>query len=336
MSFSPSAADAPAARFASIRSLPTAPPSERTSQRLLWGRDPFWRSRLLASIAGEAANRRRTVSAIYDPLLPDRPVSLSVEGMRHFTLSADSLNGAEELIDCNLPTPPEGVPVLAKADGIAAQRQAMTVEIGSIGRAIADNKRLLSTVARKIADCDALRSRAERIVRRLPRGDGGEETLPIACRDGEGRSILRLPFSADTKVIGLQGIYSLDSLFLSALTDKARERGCRLVLLTDALTEEVVGVWFPPCNLCYLIDAPAERQNRQLSLRRYLLPHTTEQRRAWRNLAVAVGALEGHLDRRLAEYRTLAKEEEALRSSLYSESRLQSFRKRLLIDLFCS
>ncbi|MBQ8287695.1 MAG: hypothetical protein IJX76_02860 [Clostridia bacterium] len=336
MSFSLPAADASVARFESIQSIPPATPSDNTPVRLLWGRDPYLRSRLLSAIAGEAANRRRAVSSVYDPLLSDRLVALSVEGMGHFTLDSRALNGTEELIDCNLPLSQDGASALIEAEELTERRRAVASEIGSIGRAIADNKRLLATVAEKIADYHALRSRAERIARRIPRGDGEEVTLPIACRGEDGKTVLRLPFSSDTRVIGLQGIYRLDSLFLTALADAVRERGCRRVILTNALTDEVVGVRLPSCGLCYLADAPSDRRDRQLSLRRYLLPHTTEQRRAWRNLALAVGALEGHLDRRLAEYRTIAKEEEALRSSLYSESRLQSFRKRLLIDLFCS
>lgn len=327
---------ATASRFEPLTDNTAQQPLSPTSNlRLLWGHDPYLLSRLLSSIAGEAVNRRLPLSAVYDPLLPERLVALSVEGLGHFTLAPQALPFACELIDCTLSQSEDASAALVQADALARRRAKLSGEIASLGQVLADTDRLLSAVAERIVDRAALRRRAERSARKIPRGNHAVREIAAISRDADG-VLGRFPFPADTKIVGLPGIYSLSALFLADLSAALSDRGCCRVLLTSAITGETVGIWLPESALCYLADAPDELRDRQLTLCRFTLPHTPEERRAWRGLASAAVALEQHLDRRLCEYRKLAKEEEALRSSLCPASRLQSFRKRLLIDLFCS
>lgn len=332
-----SAADTSVACFQSLHTPTPSPSSDGTLVHLLWGHDPYLLSKLLTAIADEAHNRGIPTAKVFDPLLAERIVELDVEGLGRFTLSPDALRNGARLIDCTLPTA-GGDP--AKVERPGEQLQALRSEIVSVSRAAAQQAGLLQSVTARLADVDALRLRAERIARHHPRSGGRGASIPtVTCGRG-GEQSWHLPCPSDTRLIYLQELYGIGSLFLDDLAAALETRGVRHVLLTHALTDSIVGIYLPDGGLCYLQDYTPSADSvypcRQLALRRYLLPHSTEQRRAWRNLAMAVSALERHLEQRLAAYRAIAKEEEAYRSSLYSESRLQTFRKRLLIDLFCS
>ena len=332
-----STADTPVACFRSLHSTTPPPSFDGTLVRLLWGYDPYLLSKLLSAIADEAHNRGIPTIKTFDPLLSEQIIELDVAGMGRFTLSPDALSSGARLIDCTLSTSH----VAPDRAGQTKERlQALEKEIRVTARAAADNARLLQAVTAQLADRESLLLRADRIARRFPRGDGRRISIPaVTCGRG-GELSWHLPCSSDTRLICLQALYGIGSLFLDDLAAALETRGVRQVSLTHALTDRIVGIYIPDGGLCYLQDytppTDSARPCRQLALRRYLLPHSTEQRRAWRNLAMAVGALERHLEQRIAVYRTIAKEEEAACFSLYSENRLQGFRKRLLIDLFCS
>lgn len=326
-------------QYAGFQPLQSALPAAQStpSLHLLWGRDPYLLSKLLASIADEAHNRGIPTGKVFDPLLPERIVELNVEGLGQFTLSPDALGSSARLIDCTLSTT-RGAP--DRASQTKERLQSLHEEIRTTAQAAANNTRLLHAVTQRLADRESLRLRAERIARRFPRGGKRSASIPAVTYGRDGDLLWRLPCPSDTRLICLQALYGIGSLFLTDLAAALETRGVHHVLLTHALTDNIVGIYLPDGGLCYLQDysppADSAQPCRQLALRRYLLPRSTEQRRAWRNLAMAVNALEHHLEQRLAEYRAIAKEEEADHFSLYSESRLQSFRKRLLIDLFCS
>ncbi len=330
MSFSPSVS-----RFDTLLSdASSAPCPLDLPVRLLWGADPFLCSRMLAAIGGEAANRRKPISAVYDPLLPQRLTAITVEGMGTFTLSFDALPCADGLIDCTVPRQEPSDTVQAKVTALSHRRTALAEEIARTGRVLGGHRRLLETVSETIPDIGALTVRAERIARRTLKGTGAVQRIPVRSQ-AQGSAVWRLPFPTETKIAGISSAYCLSGHFLRVLENALNAAARQYCLLTSALTEEIVGIYLPTAGVCYLADADEAQRERKLSLERFFLPHTGERRREWRHLASAAGVLAGRLDRLLTEYRTLAKEEEEVRSSLYSESRLQSFRKRLLIDLFC-
>lgn len=327
------------ASFSPLSGKPT-PASAPHPLRLLWASDPFLVSRLLEGIAGEAANRGIPFALRCDPLLPDRIVALTAEGLGSFTLSPDALRSADGLIDCTLPRNGSDEGASAAVERLSARRAAIAEEIAELCKVLGDHKQLLTVAAKPIADLGALTVRAERIAKHTPHGHTSKDKVrvrQIAVRSRDrGGTVLRLPFSREIRVIGITSSYCLAAHFLNALECALDANGCSYDRLTSALTDETAGILLPDAGICYLTDATELIRERTLSLKRFLLPHTTEARKAFRNLAAAAEGLQDHIDGRLAEYRAIAQEEETLRTSLYNENRLHSFRKRLLIDLFCS
>lgn len=302
--------------------------------KLLFGRDPYLLSGLLSSIGSEAINRRLTVHALYDPYLPHRLTALWVEGVGSFTLSPQRLTVEGGLVDCNFPLPDIGEGNIREIQQLAKARCALAKEITAIGRLISDAKTILATQGACLADRTALREKAERIAKKFPHGESSANKLSIQSYDAQG-AITRLPFGSEIRILGLPSQYSLASLFLTELSEALSSRRCRNVLLTAAFTGELLGILLPEMGICYLSDAPEEMREKEVTLSRFLHPFTAEERRRYRRLSEAADALQEHLCRRLGEYRTLADREQELLASLHSESRLQNFRKRLLIDLFC-
>lgn len=318
----------------------SAPPlpflsDEECPPKLLFGRDPYLLSGLLSSIRSEATNRRLVFHAQYDPYLPHRLTALWVEGVGSFTLSPRRLTVEGGLVDCNFPLSERSEEALLRVPSLTAKRCALAKEIASIGRLLADAKAILAAQGSRLADRSALREKAERIAKKLPRGTVEAYTLAIRSYDDTG-AVTRLPFGGEIRIWGLPSQYSVSALFLEELSAALSARGCRRILLSAAFTGELLGILLPELGICYLTDAPEEMREKEVTLSRYLYPFTAEERRRYRRLSAASEAVEEHLCKRLSEYRLLAKEEQALLSSLHSESRLQNFRKRLLIDLFCS
>lgn len=305
--------------------------------KLLFGRDPYLLSGLLSSIRSEAANRRLAVSAVYDPYLPHRLTALSVEGIGNFTLSPSVLTVEGGLVDCTLPHPEGCEEALSQIRDLSMQKCALAKEIASVGRILADAKTLLTRQGSRLSDCIALRAKGERIAKKLPRSS--EKPAHIAVQSyGEAGAVTYHPFPLDggVRILGLPSRYSLAALFLDALSEAMADRGCFGIWLTAAFTGQRLGVLLPDIGVCYLTDAPEEIREKELTLYRFLHPFTAEERRSYRRLADASDTVEAHLCRRLAEYRSLADRERELLMDLHSESRLQTLRKRLLIELFCS
>lgn len=303
--------------------------------KLLFGRDPYLLSMLLASIGSEAVNRRLAVCAVYDPYLPNRLTALSVEGIGSFTLSPRQLTVEGGLVDCTVSLPEGDEKMPAEARDLATARCALAKEIISVGRLLADAKSLLAAQGSRLTDLSALRAKAERLAKKLPPSQGGLRKLAIQSYGEEG-AVTCLPFGNEVQILGLPCQYSLASLFLTELADALSVRGCHGVLLSAAFTGEILGIFLPEMGICYLADASEDSREKELTLSRFLYPFTAEERRCYRRLSASADAIEAHLCHRLAEYRTLAKKEQEVLTALYSESRLQNFRKRLLIDLFCS
>ena len=336
--------DSFAACFASAVSTDTANPLsipcfstvENTPPKLLFGRDPYLLSGLLSSIRSEAANRKLAVSTVYDPYLPDRLTALSVEGIGNFTLSPSRLTVEGGLVDCTLPLSENSEDTLASIRDLAVQRSELAKEIASVGRLLADAKTLLTRQGSRLVDFTALCAKGERVAKKLPRGSRAPVSIAIRSYDAE-KTITRLPFSPDcgVRVLGLPSRYSLADLFLEVLSEAMADRGCFGVWLTDAFSGRRLGVLLPDIGVCYLTDAPEEIREKELTLSRFMTPFTADQRRCYRRLEEASDAIEAHLCRRLSEYQALADRERELLMNLHSESRLQTFRKRLLIDLFC-
>lgn len=336
--------DSYAACFASAASTDTANPLsipcfsafETTPPKLLFGRDPYLLSGLLASIRSEAANRKLAVSAVYDPYLPDRLTALSVEGIGNFTISPSRLTVEGGLVDCTLPFSENSENLIASVRDLAAQRSDLAKEIASVGRLLADAKTLLARQGSRLVDSAALCAKGERVAKKLPRGSRAPVSIAIQSYDAE-QTITRLPFSPDSgvRVLGLPSRYSLADLFLAVLFEAMTTRGCFGIWMTDAFSGRRLGVLLPDIGVCYLTDAPEEIREKELTLSRFMTPFTAAERRGYRRLEEASDAIEAHLCRRLTEYRALADRERKLLMALHSESRLQTFRKRLLIDLFC-
>lgn len=330
------------AAFASPAENVSAPPlhplsltAEESPPRLLWGRDPYLLSSLLTAIGSEAANRRKNIFAVYDPYLPTRLTALTAEGVGSFTLSPRQLTVEGGLIDCTLPLPECNGEALVRVRDLAEAKCALAKEIVSVGRVLADAHSLLAAQGSRLVDRPALRAKAERLAKKFPRGEGSIRMLAIQSYGEEG-TVIRLPFGNEVRVMGLPAHYSLASLFLADFSDTLTARGCDQVVLTAAFTGTVLGIWLPDCGICYLTDAPVEEREKEITLSRFLHPFTAKERRSYRRLSSSAEAVVGHLCHRLAEYRALAKEEREILATLHSESRLQNFRKRLLIDLFCS
>ena len=299
-------------------------------RRILWGSDPYLHTRLLSAVLREACNRRQSISAVYDPLIPHRILSVCSEQLGALTLPVGKLTGNERLIDCS-PLLPDGAP----SEATIQKKQGLQEEIGKVGEAIALQNRLLEGQSLRLADLPRLQEKVRRIVRKLPADGGGEELLPLFTRQDGKLYALPSPIWEQNKQIVLREAYGISALFFSLLSQALREKKLSHIRLSCALTDETVGILLPTVGLCYRKELPLPSASSSLPLRRYLPSHTVEERRAYRNLALAKEALEAHLDRLLVAYRTLAKEEDAQRASLFCESRLQSFQKRLLIDLFC-
>jgi hypothetical protein len=280
-------------------------------------------------------NRHLKVSAIFDPFLPDRLVALSVEGIGNFTLSLDELTVEGGLIDCSPALSDPNEETMAILMELRLARSALVQEITSIGQLLADTRFLLSTQGSHLSDSSAIRAKAERIVRKLPKVANGIGKCAIQSYGEMGR-INYLPFGKEVRLLSLPDKYNLAPLFLNALADALADRGCHGILLTAAFTGEIVGIYLPQSGICYLTDVPETLREKELALSRFLHPFTAEQRRGYRRLATSADAIEAHLCERISQYRALVSREKELLSPFHNESRLQNFRKRLLIDLFCS
>ena len=298
--------------------------------RILWGSDPYLHTRLLSAVLREACNRRQRIAAVYDPLLSYRILTLESERLGVLMPPAGVLAGDEKLIDCSALRPAD-----APIEATAPKQQALRKEIGKVGEAIALQNCLLKAQSLRLADYGRLQEKVQRIVRKLPAGDGSEGVLPLFTRQDGQQFALPSSIWEESKQIVLRDVYGIASLFLDMLSQGLREKKIQQIRLSCALTDETVGILLPTAGLCYRIELPQQSCPKVLPMRRYLPSHTAEERRAYRRLATAKAALEAHLDRLLEIYRQTAKEEDARCASLYSESRLQSFQKRLLIELFC-
>ncbi len=310
-------------------------PIARPPFKLLFGKDPYLLTKILSSIRSEALNRHLKVQAIFDPFLPDRLIALSVEGIGNFTISPNELTVEGGLIDCSSALLEISEEAMTTIHQLRLAKNALTQEIASIGALLANTRALLNEQGRRLVDDTAIRAKAERIARKLPKVENKISKCAIQSYGKDGK-INYLPFGKEVRLLSLPSQYSLATLFLHALSDAITNRRCCGILLTTAFTGEIVGIYLPQVEICYLADAPDELREKELTLSRFLHPFTAEQRRDYRRLSASADAIEAHLAGRLAEYRTLADREEELLSSFHNESRLQSFRKRLLIDLFCS
>ena len=308
-----------------------------TPPALLYGNNPTLLSGLLSSIRSEAINRKLAFSALYDPYLPHRLTDLWVEGIGSFTLSPQLLTTEGGLIDCTVPALEADESVHTALQELSTAMTSLAKEISSVGRLLADAKSILATQGERLCTSVSLRAKAERIAKKLPRKSGtcAKRTLAIQSYDESG-AITLLPFPKEIRILGLPSRYSLSSIFLRELEAALIARNCEYILLTAAFTGERLGILLPASGICYLTDAPEELREKELTLSRFLLPFTPKERRDYRRLSAATKAIEAHLCLRLADYRAFAMREKELHASLYQESRLQNFRKRLLIDLFCS
>lgn len=314
-----------------MTSPPLSPP------KLLYGKDPTLLSSLLSSIKSEAINRKLSYRALYDPFLPHRLTDLWVEGLGSFTCSPGQLTVEGGLIDCSPPISEMSESARIALQDLAVFKASLTQEIISVGRLLADAKLILANQGKHLCFNSALREKAERIAKKLSHGNGAKKTLQWAIQAyGESGTITLLPFDKEIRLLGLPSHYSLAPLFLKELEASLIARNCDYILLTAVFTGECVGILLPESGICYLTDAPEEIREKELTLSRFLKPFTVEERRCYRRLSTSAEAIEGHLCKCLADYRALAQKEQELYASLQSESRLQNFRKRLLIDLFCS
>ncbi|MBO5778726.1 MAG: hypothetical protein J6R82_04075 [Clostridia bacterium] len=280
-------------------------------------------------------NRHLKVSGVFNPFLPDRLDALSVEGIGNFTLDLNELTVAGGLIDCSPALSEANEETMATIQELRWARSALTKEITRIGKLLADTRFLLIVQGSRLIDSSAIRAKAERIARKLPKVAHGIGKCAIQSY-GETERINYLPFGKEVRIFSLPNKYNLAALFLNALADALADRGCHGILLTAVFTGEIVGIYLPHNGVCYLTDAPDGLREKELALSRFLLPFTAEQRRGYRRLSASADAIEWHLCERISEYRALVSREEELLSRFHNESRLQNFRKRLLIDLFCS
>lgn len=310
------------------------PPSiAETPSYLLWSPDPHLSARLLNAIASEAANRKLPTHAFYDPLLPTRMCGLWVQGLGNFTTHPAILTNGGILIDCTscCDTPSASATKLTE---LIAKKQYLEEKIADIATLLQTQSQLRKDIAQSMVDTDALYRRAIGIARRTPHGAEDSTVLPILSYTA-GESEYRLPFAQEVRIVGMTAQYGLAPLFLDVLLDALAKRHCQRVILENALTHQPIGVWLPTGGVCYLTQAPAEICEKQLSLTRYLLPHTQPKRHLYRTLTSACKTWEGYLSHTLEQYQSLCQSEEAIYASLYTANRLQNFRKRLLIELFC-
>lgn len=298
----------------------------------LWGDDRHLASRLLAAVRSEAVNRRLTVRAFYDPLCPSLLQGLWVEGIGNFTARPDALSHGARLIDCTtLATP--SPQLTCQLREISEEKQLLAKGIGQLGACLHTQTELRKSLSLPMVQTKELTRRTASIAQKVKRGNDKHPPLPILSYAHD--SAYRLPFGEEVEIIGIGGQYDLPALFLDTLFSALAERPCERVILENALTHEVIGVWLPADGRCYLANAPDGLCQRERSLNRYLTPHTQACRHGHRALRAACDAWNDRLMALLCEYQALSAKEEALYASLYENNRLQSFRKRLLIDLFC-
>ena len=309
--------------------------SSESPPTLLFGKDRYQLSQLLWAIAAEANNRRLPLLAAYDPYLPQRLTDVSVEGIGSFTLSLRDLTLEGGLIDCTYSIPPESHSVCVQIQDLAESQRALAKEIASVGKILSDAQALLTVQGRNLVDLSAIQAKVKRIVKKLPVSQRDVEFCAVQSYQ-DGKRVLRFPFGSEVEILGLSSRYNLSAIFLEALSQELSLQNRSAVLLTSAFTQATVGIWLPQWKVCYLTDAPRELRAKEIALSRFLIAFTAEARKGYRRLSDSYDAIEEHLCRRLEEYRALALKEETLLNTLHNESRLQSFRKRLLIDLFCS
>ncbi len=309
------------------------PEIDYTPAYYLWGGDPYLSSRLLAAIQGEALNRKLPIRSFYDTLSPSLLRGLWVEGIGNFIAPPYAPSLHAHLIDCSpLTTPsPEQVGQLRE---IAVEKQQQSERIGQMGACLQGQIDLRKELSIPMVRLEELTHRALRIAQKVKRGKDQLTILPILSYI-DGKEVYRLPFDEGTQIIGISGQYDLPALFLNALLSALANRPCERVVLENALTHEAIGVWLPTEERCYLLHAPEDLCKDTRSLNRYLCPHTQAYRHSHRALRSACDAWRERLLRLLGEHQQLCAREEALYTPLYDNNRLQSFRKRLLIDLFC-
>ena len=310
---------------------PTADSARPT--HCLWSDDPYLSSRLLAAIASEAVNRGLPVCGEYHPMMPSLLVGLEVNGIGNFTASPSTLPKGAKLIDCTVLASKDTLPS-DELQPIARQKQALTESIGQIGACLQAQTELCKSLSAPMVRTEELTQKAMRIAQKIKGGCNSQRTVPICGNHGTDE-VYRLPFGEEVKIIGIEGQYHLPELFLDALLAALSERTCEYVILENALTQRQMGVWLPTEGRCYLLRAPEDLCQSQLSLGRYLTPYTQSHRHNQRILQSAYKAWQDRLAMTVSEYQFLCEKEEALYAPLYKNDRLQSFRKRLLIDLFC-
>ena len=298
----------------------------------LWGDDPYLAFRMLCAIRSEAHNRKLTVSSFYDPLAPSLLQGLWVENIGSFASRSNALSYGARLIDCTALADilPEGKRELQK---IACEKHERANQIGQIGTCLKEQLALRKTLSLPMVLMEELNRRTAAIAQKTKRGNDHLTVLPILSYDKD--RTYRLPFGETVEIIGITGQYDLPALFLDTLLSALAERPCERVVLENAISHEIIGVWLPADGRCYLANPPDGLCLRERALNRYLCPHTQDCRHGHRALRAACDVWREQLIRLLGEYQSLSAREEELYASLYENNRLQNFRKRLLIDLFC-
>ncbi len=305
--------------------------------RLLWGGPLSYRGALLAAIAEEGDNRGLAVERFYDPYRPSCLSAVALEGVGAIVTDPALIEQVEGLIDGAPPFMAVADPIHRALSAIAAKRRSAEREMDAFGRVLGDQRSLCLALAQRVVDLPGLRGRALRIARRLAAGESSA---------GEDRPVLQytvtavgtgyaLPFGPSVRCLGLSSAYGLGGLFLQQLVEALEQLGLTYTRLIRAHTKETVGIYLPCAKVCYLIDAPQTVNCRPLAMGHHLRAHTTEERRAYRQLSTAADAAEGQMKRLSHTLIALQKEEDILIAPLWATNRLQNFRKRLLIDLFC-
>ena len=310
-----------------------SPVADSASTYCLWSDDPYLSSKLLAAIASEASNRHLPVYSYYDPLMPSIPVGLQVDSIGKFTTSPNSLSRGAQLIDATVIAKQAARP-WEQLQSIAQEKERLAERIGKLGDCLKAQTDLCQSLSAPMVMSKELTQKAIRIAQKVKGRCGKQTVVPIFSYQGADE-VYRLPFGKEVEIISIEGHYHLPELFLDALLSALERRSCECVRLEDALTHESVGVWLPDDGRCYLLRAPDELCHGKRSLSRYLAPHTQIHRHNHRSLQAACKGWQDRLILTVGEYQSLCAKEEALYAPLYENDRLQSFRKRLLIDLFC-
>lgn len=299
----------------------------------LWSDDPYLSSHLLTAISTEAANRGLSVYSVRDPFLPSRLCELRVSGLGRFTADASDLTAGARLIDCTSLCQ-STVGDADQLGELSIKKQELLHRIQTVGECLHSQLALCQELSLPIVQKDALAHRAAGIAHKCKPSDHTPSAYSV-CSYHHTEAIFALPFDEQTKIVRVYGAYCLPALFWEILEELLAEKKANRVILKNSLTRESIGIWLPDAKLCYLTHAPAESVTAELSLNRYLAPHTQTCRHNLRILLSSCQLWKEQLLKILYEYQSISSREEALYAPLYENNRLQNFRKRLLIDLFC-